>query len=187
MPRPRWLLGALTVALGTAVACALGQEAGPLRLSDCKVTVLGQTTADPVTIQRGETRSKENPAAGWEFAILTVKIEKPRATALYVNSRDFVLAYERADETGEVLERHEGCIAIERLGEAAPKEFAPGVLQGREDFFAPIGFADDKPTSQVMHLRLAFHIHEGTAKAQLCTMAPCAPVALEAKPANAGA
>jgi hypothetical protein len=154
-------------------------EAAParLKLADCQVTVLGQTTADPLTLQRGTTMSKESPAPGWRFVALTVKIEKPQPGALYVNSRDFLLAYER-EAAGQVYERHEGCIAIERLGPEEPKDFAPGTLQAREGFFDPIGFPDQSPKSSVMYLRLAFQVHADTSKADLCIVAPKVPVEL---------
>jgi len=176
MPRSTWLP---VTAAWTLVLASLGplvaQESPNLALADCKLAVLGQTTADPITIQRAEAPSTENPAPGWKFVVLTVKIEKPRKAALYINSRDFVLVYQRPADN-QLLERHEGCIAIERLGAKAPKDFAPGALQARQGFFDPIGFPDDDPNSQVMYFRLAFHIHSDTTKADLCLLTPKAPV-----------
>jgi len=178
------LLAALAVAIIGTPPRAHAQEAGKprpeperLKLADCKVTILGQTTADPLTVQRGEAAAKEAAATGWRFVVLTVKIEKPKPGALYINSRDFVLAYER-EAAGQVYERHEGCMAIERLGPDEPKDFAPGTLQAREGFFDPIGFPDQNPKGSVMYLRLAFHVHADTKKAELCVTVPKAPVEL---------
>ncbi len=153
------------------------QEPERLKLGDCQVTVLGQMTADPLTVQRAEKTSQESPAVGWKFVVLTVKIEKPRPAGLYLNSRDFLLAYER-EAGGQASERHEGCMAIERLGPEEPKGFAPGTLQAREGFFDPIGFPDQDPKGSVMYLRLAFHAHADTKKAELCVAAPKVSVEL---------
>jgi len=151
------------------------EELERLKLADCKITVLGQTTANLLTIQRGEVPAKEGPATGWKFVVLTVRIEKPKPGALYINSRDFVLAYER-EAAGQMYERHEGCLAIERLGPDEPKDFTPGTIQAREGFFDPIGFPDQNPKGSAMYLRLAFHVHADTAKAELCVIVPKVPV-----------